>query len=335
MIPLIVAGLALGSTLWGGKKSLDGLSSRRKAKQCETEASASITEARDRLRSAKTKTQERLELLAIARGDAARVIAGQAIPQLRRVSDVDDQGRIFAKEPCTTHALPDAKLAETGGAVISVGMGGLLGRMAGTGLSSAALGAATSFGVASTGTAISGLSGVAAKNASLAYLGGGSLAAGGFGMAGGTAVLSGVGVGVPILVMGLRFASKCEERLVAAERYHADAIVAAEQAKADIVRLHAIAWRADEVVDVTKELARRVGNAACALERVLDTAGVTVGADFASLPVRARTAAQVLLKLTIALDDVVAVDLFDEMGDVLSAPDDAVSVARSACSWKV
>jgi len=47
------------------------------------------------------------------------------------------------------------------------------------------------FGAASTGTAISSLSGAAAWNATLAALGGGSLAAGGGGMALGAAVLGG------------------------------------------------------------------------------------------------------------------------------------------------
>ena len=54
----------------------------------------------------------------------------------------------------------------------------------------AAMSIATTFGVASTGTAISTLSGAAATNAALAWLGGGTLAAGGGGMAGGSALIA-------------------------------------------------------------------------------------------------------------------------------------------------
>lgn len=54
----------------------------------------------------------------------------------------------------------------------------------------AAMGVATTFGVASTGTAISALSGAAATNAALAWLGGGALAAGGGGMVAGEALLA-------------------------------------------------------------------------------------------------------------------------------------------------
>lgn len=75
----------------------------------------------------------------------------------------------------------------------------------------AAMGIATTFGVASTGTAISALSGAAATNAALAWLGGGALAAGGGGMAAGSAFLALAGpvgwtvAGVSIIASGLMF----------------------------------------------------------------------------------------------------------------------------------
>lgn len=75
----------------------------------------------------------------------------------------------------------------------------------------AAMGVATTFGVASTGTAISALSGAAATNAALAWLGGGALAAGGGGMAAGNAFLALAGpvgwaiAGVAVIASGLMF----------------------------------------------------------------------------------------------------------------------------------
>ena len=74
-----------------------------------------------------------------------------------------------------------------------------------------AMGVATTFGVASTGTAISALSGAAATNAALAWLGGGALAAGGGGMAAGEAFLALAGpvgwaiAGVAVLASGIFF----------------------------------------------------------------------------------------------------------------------------------
>lgn len=65
---------------------------------------------------------------------------------------------------------------------------------------------------ASTGTAISGLSGVAATNATLAWLGGGSLASGGLGMAGGMAVMGGLVAGPLLAIGGAIFAAKAAEK---------------------------------------------------------------------------------------------------------------------------
>lgn len=65
----------------------------------------------------------------------------------------------------------------------------------------AAQSGATSMAIfASTGTAISSLSGAAATNATLAQLGGGALSAGGLGMAGGQAVLTGL-TAAPLLMV--------------------------------------------------------------------------------------------------------------------------------------
>lgn len=75
----------------------------------------------------------------------------------------------------------------------------------------AAMGIATTFGVASTGTAISALSGAAATNAALAWLGGGALVAGGGGMAAGNALLALAGpigwtiAGIALLSSGVMF----------------------------------------------------------------------------------------------------------------------------------
>lgn len=70
----------------------------------------------------------------------------------------------------------------------------------------AAQSGATSMAIfASTGTAISSLSGAAATNATLAQLGGGALSAGGLGMAGGQAVLTGLTAAPLLMVEGILF----------------------------------------------------------------------------------------------------------------------------------
>ena len=100
-----------------------------------------------------------------------------------------------------------ANIKNTGAGVAGVGTGIAIAALGPT----AAMGIATTFGVASTGTAISSLSGAAATNAALAWLGGGALAAGGGGMAAGNAFLSLAGpvgwgiAGITLIASGLVF----------------------------------------------------------------------------------------------------------------------------------
>ncbi|WP_326594233.1 helix-turn-helix transcriptional regulator [Streptomyces brevispora] len=78
--------------------------------------------------------------------------------------------------------------------------GGAAGVAAGGAAAYGAFTAAALFGTASTGATISTLSGVAATNATLALLGGGTLAAGGAGMAGGILLLTGM-VAAPVAAL--------------------------------------------------------------------------------------------------------------------------------------
>lgn len=100
-----------------------------------------------------------------------------------------------------------AEMKATGHGAAGVGAGITVAAMKPT----AAMGIATTFGVASTSTAISSLSGVAATNAALAWLGGGALTVGGSGVAGGSALLALAGpagwaiTGVLLTASGLMF----------------------------------------------------------------------------------------------------------------------------------
>lgn len=83
--------------------------------------------------------------------------------------------------------------------------GASLGIAGGFAASGATTAVVMAVGTASTGTAISSLSGIALTNATLAALGGGSIATGGAGIAGGTALLGATTLGVGLLVGGIVF----------------------------------------------------------------------------------------------------------------------------------
>lgn len=100
----------------------------------------------------------------------------------------------------------EIKKASVGASVLIGGLGGAaLGTAGGFAASGATTAAIMALGTASTGTAISVLSGAAATNATLAALGGGSLAAGGGGIALGTTILGATTLGAGLLVGGVIF----------------------------------------------------------------------------------------------------------------------------------
>lgn len=102
---------------------------------------------------------------------------------------------------------------------------------------------------ASTGTAISTLSGVAATNATLAWFGGGSLATGGLGMAGGTAVLGGL-VAVPaIIIIGLIQYKGCLTKVKEIQEKKIEAITYLDQINKNLITLNIINVRSDEYIE--------------------------------------------------------------------------------------
>lgn len=132
-------------------------------------------------------------------------IAAQRLIDIRPPVAATGEGDEEEDETASGHqAAARIQLTRTG--VAHALSGGAVGAAAGTAVGGAtAYGtftAALYFGTASTGAAISGLSGAAASNAALALLGGGTLASGGAGVAGGTLLLTGLVAG-PAAILGI------------------------------------------------------------------------------------------------------------------------------------
>lgn len=125
----------------------------------------------------------------------------------------------------------------------------------------AAMGFATTFGVASTGTAISALSGAAATNAALAWLGGGALAAGGGGMAAGNAFLALAGpvgwaiAGVAVLSSGLLFWKAKSEKKELEDIFM---LISKRDTKSYELAIVELNERIDRIVDETDKLKKAI-----------------------------------------------------------------------------
>ena len=143
---------------------------------------------------------------------------------------------------------------------------------AGTLVGLATYGSVGFLGTASTGTAIVGLSGAAASNATLAWFGGGAVAAGGGGTALGAAALGGIALGPALLVGSLILQSKANEALQTAHSNVARSQLAAEKLQVAAVGAQEILDTADEVTRVLKELqADHLGGHCLELQRLVTT----------------------------------------------------------------
>ena len=160
------------------------------------------------------------------------------------------------------------------------------------------------FGTASTGTAISTLSGAAATNATLAALGGGSIASGGGGMAAGAAALNVVTLGPALLVTGFTVAGQGEKAKTRAREI--EALVNVETASMHLTRVkfHAIIARAQELDALLSQLVDRASDALSLLE--------SEGFE----PERHATRFQHALLLTLAVRDVAAAHVVDNSNNL-------------------
>ena len=113
---------------------------------------------------------------------------------------------------------------------------------------------------AGTGTSISSLSGIAAQNATLAWLGGGTLASGGGGVAAGAVVIGGVTVAPALCVTGLILAKKGHKALTQARDYESKVNVNIEKLKTVRQYLSRITTRINELDNLLNDLNYRALN---------------------------------------------------------------------------
>lgn len=149
---------------------------------------------------------------------------------------------------------------------ISVGVGSIAGGTMAVG----AWSLVTVFGSASTGAAIAGLSGVAATNATLAWFGGGALAAGGAGMAGGMTVLGGI-VAVPLVYVAAKSTHKKAKEVEAAKVKVEESIVAVSK---ELEFLPAVVEQVEARLREVERLCHDIVQTIVKLKRVIRPYGV-------------------------------------------------------------
>lgn len=204
-IPFLILGAAGVTALTGIGKGVGAIRKNKKAKSINAEAQSVVRSAKTSATRAKNRSAKALETLGKTKLDVLNGSMKEFVNTFEKIHSITftDSKELseFGQYHMDKQQLADLK--EMGNLASSV-LGGVVGG-AGVGALTAfgAYGATMTFASASTGTAIASLSGAAASNATLAFLGGGSLAAGGMGMVGGTMVLGGVVAGPALCVLGL------------------------------------------------------------------------------------------------------------------------------------
>lgn len=246
-IPFILGGIALVAGAYGAKKGYDAKGDFNKAKRLNKEAKYIYDDALNALGASRDVTNEKLRFLGEMKFRAYEYIVVY-IEEYNRIKNREQKKIVIntesSKEDTFKELLYDknTKLEiETivHGGVSALGAGGLVGL--------ASYGAVGTFATASTGTAIAGLSGAAATNATLAWLGGGALSAGGMGMAGGAVILGSI-VGGPILAIGgMILSSKAEAAKENAYTNLATAELASEEMKTAQIKTEGICKKSEEL----------------------------------------------------------------------------------------
>ena len=192
-------------------------------------------------------------------------------------------------------------------------LGGLVGG-AGAGALAAfgAYGATMTFATASTGTAIASLSGAAATNATLAFLGGGALAAGGGGMALGSAVLGGALAGPAIAVLGIVMNASASKNLDNAYSNAAKAKEFAEGCKTIETLCNAISAR----TILFSSLVSKLDIVFQRMIEQLETVVKTYGTDYSEYPEDAQSVVAMTLSIAGAIKKVLDTPILNEDGNV-------------------
>ncbi|WP_448603704.1 hypothetical protein [Thermoleptolyngbya sp.] len=173
------------------------------------------------------------------------------------------------------------------------------------------------FGTASTGTAISGLSGAAAWNATLAWLGGGSLATGGGGMALGSVILGGITVGPALMIGGFVLRGQGEKALTKAQSYVSEANVAIAKLAALQAFLKQVQNRIQELSGLVVSINERALKSLNKLEsKVFVRRGIFFKKTINFKPEEHAESFQEVLLLIKALVEILKTPVLDEKGEI-------------------
>ena len=230
-LPLLFIGIAAATGAFGIGSTVKAGVDSQKAKTVNKDANEIVQDATDELNAQRLACGNSLTYLGTEKVSVLNGTITGFLNTFTRIKNVDFRTTEGLDELSRMH-LDEKEFVEMKALVNFAGSvaGGAVAGTAGGALAAfGAYSAAQALACATTGTAIASLSGAAATNATLAFFGGGSLAAGGLGMAGGTLVLGGLVAGPALMVMGLVAGHTAKNGLDQAYTNRAEAVQMAAQ----------------------------------------------------------------------------------------------------------
>jgi hypothetical protein len=230
-LPFIIGAVAAGAAALGIGKGVKAVVNNKEAKRVNQNAEDLIEEAKETVETARKYSSGSLEVLGKKKIFVLDNDMGRFIKTFKKIKNLDikDSIGLDELENFKVDSQAFTELREMSGYASSIASGVVGGALGGALAAFGAYSGTMTFAAASTGTAIASLSGAAATNATLAFLGGGSLAAGGLGMAGGLAVLGGLVAGPALAIMGFIVGAKASKNLDNAYSNYAEAEKIAEE----------------------------------------------------------------------------------------------------------
>lgn len=314
-VPIVLGVIAAGTAIYGAVKSVSGAMDHSSANDLNNDAQAMVDSARRRVDTQRETTNAVLEDYGARKLRAFNGIVAEFIETFGRLKNVEsirtpelDKLELGDFSKVTLQGLRnDYALLKSSGIGLGSGLGG------GAALAFGAYNGTMLLATASTGTAISTLSGAAATNATLAWLGGGSLAAGGGGMALGTMVLGGIVAGPALAIFGHIVGNKGEEALNNARSNMEKARTFKREADLTCAKLESIEKVSTLANSVFSKISSRLRRAVGDLGGCIQDHGV----DYATYPPEAREGALRSVKFAQLLKAMIDTPILDEDGNLV------------------
>lgn len=311
-IPLIIGG-ALGAA--GLYKAGKAIYDNSKADDVNSSAEEIVNEAEKNLDLARKSCEDSLQNLGQMKVETITTQIQRFVTEFEKIQNIefDISSSTDGLLPQETATLMLEELSKHVSFITTSGLGIGGGAIGGALTAYGAYSGVMALGTAGTGAAISSLSGAAATNATLAWLGGGTLASGGGGVVMGALALKSLVAGPAVLIAGWYMGSKAKTNFNNAHSNKAEAKKFAEDMSTAIALTNGIESTAKLASDILSTLRAKSRRSLIQLAKVVKEEGT----DYSLYTDSAKEIVFKNFKLTQLIKVIIETPILDQKGDIV------------------